>query len=127
MAELGEFPVWDLGGGLGVQYTDEQAAPPAIEEYVGTRSCGPRTRGGIRPSSAPADRARPGAGANSGVTLYTVESVTQNVSRWVAVDGGMSDNMRPMLYGAVTRRMSRTASAAAPSACSRASTASRVT
>jgi diaminopimelate decarboxylase len=34
------------------------------------------------------------------VTLYTVESVKQNVSRWVAVDGGMSDNLRPMLYGA---------------------------
>jgi diaminopimelate decarboxylase len=38
--------------------------------------------------------------ANSTVTLYTVESVKQNVSRWVAVDGGMSDNLRPMLYGA---------------------------
>ncbi len=38
--------------------------------------------------------------ANAGVTLYTVESVRQNVSRWVAVDGGMSDNLRPMLYGA---------------------------
>jgi diaminopimelate decarboxylase len=35
------------------------------------------------------------------VTLYSVESVKQNVSRWVAVDGGMSDNLRPMLYGAV--------------------------
>ena len=34
------------------------------------------------------------------MTLYTVESVKQNVSRWVAVDGGMSDNLRPMLYGA---------------------------
>ncbi|MEA2195971.1 MAG: diaminopimelate decarboxylase, partial [Solirubrobacteraceae bacterium] len=34
------------------------------------------------------------------VTLYTVESVKHNVSRWVAVDGGMSDNLRPMLYGA---------------------------
>ncbi len=38
--------------------------------------------------------------ANAGVTLYTVESVKRNVSRWVGVDGGMSDNLRPMLYGA---------------------------
>jgi diaminopimelate decarboxylase len=38
--------------------------------------------------------------ASAGVTLYSVESVKQNVSRWVAVDGGMSDNLRPMLYGA---------------------------
>jgi diaminopimelate decarboxylase len=29
-----------------------------------------------------------------------VQSVKQNVRRWVAVDGGMSDNLRPMLYGA---------------------------
>jgi diaminopimelate decarboxylase len=38
--------------------------------------------------------------ANSTVTLYTVQTVKQNVSTWVAVDGGMSDNARPMLYGA---------------------------
>ena len=35
LAKLGDFPVWDLGGGLGVRYTEEQPAPPAIEEYVG--------------------------------------------------------------------------------------------
>jgi len=33
------------------------------------------------------------------VTLYTIEGVKRNVSSWVAVDGGMSDNLRPMLYG----------------------------
>jgi diaminopimelate decarboxylase len=38
--------------------------------------------------------------AHSTVTLYTVQSVKQNVSTWVGVDGGMSDNMRPMLYDA---------------------------
>jgi diaminopimelate decarboxylase len=37
--------------------------------------------------------------ANAGVTLYTVQSVKRNVSTWVGVDGGMSDNLRPMLYG----------------------------
>jgi diaminopimelate decarboxylase len=37
--------------------------------------------------------------ANSAVTLYTVQTVKHNVSTWVAVDGGMSDNLRPMLYG----------------------------
>jgi diaminopimelate decarboxylase len=35
--------------------------------------------------------------ANAGVTLYTVEDVKRDL---VAVDGGMSDNLRPMLYGA---------------------------
>ena len=33
------------------------------------------------------------------MTLYTVQTVKRNVSTWVAVDGGMSDNLRPMLYG----------------------------
>jgi diaminopimelate decarboxylase len=37
--------------------------------------------------------------ANSAVTLYTVQTIKRNVSTWVAVDGGMSDNLRPMLYG----------------------------
>jgi diaminopimelate decarboxylase len=47
-------------------------------------------------------RSEPGRAlsANAGVTLYTVQSVKRNVSKWVAVDGGMSDNLRPMLYGA---------------------------
>ena len=34
------------------------------------------------------------------VTFSNQGSVKHNVSRWVAVDGGMSDNLRPMLYGA---------------------------
>ena len=99
LARLGEFPVLDLGGGLGVQYTDEQPVPPSIEEYtdavtgaVADAGIGEDTRLLIEPGRALC--------ANAGVTLYTVESVKQNVSRWVAVDGGMSDNLRPMLYGA---------------------------
>jgi len=91
----------DLGGGLGVAYTEEQASPPAIEEYVGTLVRAAREHG----MDAPGKRLliEPGRAlvANAGVTLYTVESVKRNVSTWVAVDGGMSDNLRPMLYGAV--------------------------
>jgi diaminopimelate decarboxylase len=99
LAGLGEFAVWDLGGGLGVQYTEQQQAPPAIEDYVAAiveaaneHGIGAETRLLLEPGRALC--------ANAAVTLYTVESVKQNVSRWVAVDGGMSDNMRPMLYGA---------------------------
>jgi diaminopimelate decarboxylase len=99
LAGLGDFPVWNVGGGLGVRYTDSQPPPPTIEEYVGavvaaahTHGMGPDRRLLIEPGRA--------LSANAGVTLYTVESVKQNVSRWVAVDGGMSDNLRPMLYGA---------------------------
>jgi diaminopimelate decarboxylase len=100
LASLGDFPVWDLGGGLGVQYTADQPAPPSIEEYVCALVGAARGHG----MAAPGRRLliEPGRAlcANAGVTLYTVQSVKQNVSRWVAVDGGMSDNLRPMLYGA---------------------------
>ena len=97
LADLAPFPTWDLGGGLGVAYTAEQR-PPAIEEYVGALLAAAREHLGeyerllIEPGRALV--------ANAGVTLYTVQSVKRNVSTWVAVDGGMSDNLRPMLYGA---------------------------
>jgi diaminopimelate decarboxylase len=91
-------PTWDLGGGLGVAYTADQQ-PPSIEQYVDTLVQAANERLGehgqllIEPGRALV--------ANAGVTLYTVQSVKRNVSTWVAVDGGMSDNLRPMLYGAV--------------------------
>jgi diaminopimelate decarboxylase len=98
LAEDGTFPTWDLGGGLGVAYTAAQR-PPAIEEYVAALVEASRTwLGGYRRLLIEPGRALT---ANAGVTLYTVQSVKRNVSTWVAVDGGMSDNLRPMLYGAV--------------------------
>jgi diaminopimelate decarboxylase len=95
---VGGFSIYDLGGGLGVQYTEDQPAPPSIEEYVGTLVQAAHERG-LGSSRLMIEPGR-ALCANACVTLYTVESVKQNVSRWVAVDGGMSDNMRPMLYGA---------------------------
>ncbi len=93
-----DFPVYNLGGGLGVAYTagDE---PPSIEDYVEAKVgaahevLGPDKRLLIEPGRALV--------ANSTVTVYTVESVKRGLSTYVAVDGGMSDNLRPMLYGAV--------------------------
>ncbi|MGC2372946.1 MAG: diaminopimelate decarboxylase [Solirubrobacteraceae bacterium] len=95
---VGGFSIYDLGGGLGVAYTPDQH-PPEIDEWVGALV------GAAREAGIPADArllVEPGRAlaANAGVTLYTVESVKRNVSTWVAVDGGMSDNLRPMLYGA---------------------------
>jgi diaminopimelate decarboxylase len=99
VASIGDFPVWDLGGGLGVSYTATQPQPPSIESYVQAVVQAAREHG-----MSPCRRLliEPGRSlvANSCVTLYTVQSVKRNVSHWVAVDGGMSDNLRPMLYGA---------------------------
>ena len=124
IAPLGDFPVYDLGGGLGVAYTDEQT-PPAIEEYVGAlveaarEQLGPGKRLLIEPGRSLV--------ANGGVTLYRVIGVKRNVSTWVSVDGGMSDNLRPMLYGARYRPRSPTASEARRASTSPASTASPAT
>jgi diaminopimelate decarboxylase len=96
IATLGDFPVYNLGGGLGAAYTASQH-PPSVEDYVEAivstlhSELGAGKRLLLEPGRALV--------ANSTVTLYTVESVKRNVSTWVAVDGGMSDNLRPMLYG----------------------------
>jgi diaminopimelate decarboxylase len=100
LATLGEFDVWDLGGGLGVRYTADQPAPPSIDSYVGALVDAAREHGMSGPDRRLLIEPGRALTANAGVTLYTVESVKQNVSRWVAVDGGMSDNLRPMLYSA---------------------------
>jgi diaminopimelate decarboxylase len=97
IAPLGDFPVYNLGGGLGVAYTGEQQ-PPAIEDYVAAivdtarEQLGAGKRLLIEPGRSLV--------ANGGVTIYRVVGVKHNVSTWVSVDGGMSDNLRPMLYGA---------------------------
>ncbi len=100
LAGLGDYPVWDLGGGLGVQYTADQPAPPSIESYVTVLVEAARAQGMGEPGRRLLIEPGRALVANAGVTLYTVESLKRNVSRWVSVDGGMSDNLRPMLYGA---------------------------
>lgn len=102
IATLGDFPAYDLGGGLAVAYTPDRR-PPSVTEFVGNMIAsanellGEGKRLSIEPGRA--------LTATAGVTLYSVESVKDvdlpdgNV-RFVAVDGGMSDNLRPMLYDA---------------------------
>jgi diaminopimelate decarboxylase len=101
LARLGPHLVWDLGGGLGVRYTAEQPEPPSIEDYVGALVAA-SSEHEMGPGSGRRLLIEPGRSltANAGVTLYGVQSVKHNVRRWVGVDGGMSDNLRPMLYGA---------------------------
>ena len=94
--------VMDVGGGFGVRYTDED--PPGVEDLARTIldrvSIGAADRG----LPIPEVQVEPGRAliANPVVTLYRVGSVKRivGVRRFVAVDGGMSDNIRPVLYGA---------------------------
>jgi diaminopimelate decarboxylase len=99
LAGLGERRVYSLGGGYAVAYTTDDR-PPAVEESVAAvveaahDLLGPDKHLVIEPGRSLV--------ANAGVTLYTVESVKRlpGGARIVAVDGGMSDNPRPMLYEA---------------------------
>jgi diaminopimelate decarboxylase len=98
LASLGTFDVYDLGGGLGTPYTTEDR-PLAIEDYVAAKAEAVREVAGTRRTLL----VEPGRAlcANACVTLYTVQTVKHGPTRtWVAVDGGMSDNIRPALYGA---------------------------
>jgi len=98
IAGLGEFPVYNLGGGLGVAYTAAERAPSTADYVEAVVDAAHQWLGADKRLLLEPGRALV---ANSTVTLYTVQTVKRNVSTWVAVDGGMSDNLRPMLYGAV--------------------------
>jgi diaminopimelate decarboxylase len=91
------YTVLNIGGGLGVAYLPEQV-PPSIESYVET------IMGRIRKHFDPLPRIliEPGRSlvGRAGITAYTVGTIKKvpGVRTYVAVDGGMSDNLRPMLY-----------------------------
>jgi diaminopimelate decarboxylase len=95
LSGLGDWPLLNLGGGLGIAYTRDER-PPSIEEYVDALLS--RAPAGVTVLCEPG-RSLVG---NAGVTIYTVGTVKRipGVRTYVAVDGGMSDNLRPMLYGA---------------------------
>jgi diaminopimelate decarboxylase len=85
----------NLGGGLGIAYTADQH-PPSIEDYVDALLR--HVPDGVTVLCEPG-RSLVG---NAGVTIYTVGTVKEipGLRTYVDVDGGMSDNLRPMLYGA---------------------------
>ena len=96
LAQYGDFDVYDLGGGLGARYTYAEQ-PPTPEEW-----CGALTAAAKRhlPSSAQL-LIEPGRSmvARAGMTLYTVTTVKHGPTTFVAVDGGMADNLEVSLYG----------------------------
>ena len=96
--ELGWSPrVLDIGGGLGIRYTHEEQVP-TVAAFVGPLVARLRERWPddvqlvLEPGRSLVGRA--------GVTLYRVGVVKETGGiRYVAIDGGMSDNPRPQLYG----------------------------
>jgi len=89
------------GGGFAVQYMEGQA-PPAIGEYAEAIVSG--LTEGCRKHGVPLPRLiiEPGRAivARAGVALYTVGASKEvpGVRRFVSVDGGIADNIRPPLY-----------------------------
>jgi diaminopimelate decarboxylase len=96
LAGLGDFAVYNLGGGLGARYTYDDA-PPSPEEWIGALAAAARRH---LPAGARLI-VEPGRSlvAPFGVTVYRVISVKGDEPRFVAVDGGMADNMEVALYG----------------------------
>lgn len=95
----------NLGGGFGITYTDEERKPfryyldPMLERISARFDQWKEPR--------PAVVIEPGRSivGDAGMTLYTVGEIKKikGVRKYVCVDGGMSDNIRPALYQAVYR------------------------
>ena len=96
IASLGEFSVYDLGGGLGVRYTYTDN-PPTVEEYLDALIDTARK---YLPATAKI-LIEPGRSmvADAAVTLYRVVTIKRSVRTFVAIDGGMADNLEVSLYG----------------------------
>ncbi|HKG65625.1 MAG TPA: diaminopimelate decarboxylase [Solirubrobacteraceae bacterium] len=96
VAALGEFPVYDLGGGLGARYTyaDE---PPSVGAYLDALTGAAREH---LPAGAELI-VEPGRSmvASAAATLYRVQTVKRGTRTFVAVDGGMGDNLEVALFG----------------------------
>jgi diaminopimelate decarboxylase len=97
--ELGWTPqLVDLGGGLGVRHSRDETLPTP-EEFAGATIA--RFRAGWRePTRIVLEPGRSLVG-RAGVTLYRIGATKHSGGiDYAAVDGGMSDNPRPQLYGA---------------------------
>jgi diaminopimelate decarboxylase len=95
LAALGDFPVYDLGGGLGARYTSADR-PASVDAYVEALLA-------AADEQLPADAEimiEPGRSMvnSSAFTLYTVTTVKRDARNFVAVDGGMGDNLEVALF-----------------------------
>ncbi|WP_309067254.1 diaminopimelate decarboxylase [Microbacterium sp.] len=103
---LADDPTLNLGGGFGIAYTRADSPTPMAELADGIVDA-VADECAVRGLDLPVLAFEPGRSivGTAGVTLYEV-GTTKSVAvggterRYVSVDGGMSDNARPALYGA---------------------------
>jgi len=92
-----------VGGGLGIAYTDDDD-PPTIGQFMQTVTESMTQSFRTRGLPLPALLVEPGrsVAGPAGVAIYSVGARKEipGVRTYVAVDGGMGDNIRPKLYGA---------------------------
>lgn len=101
--ELGiTFEVINLGGGFGVRYTEEDR-PLTTKQYITAITDAVKRHFSGVYDKLPEIWVEPGRSlvGDAGTTLYTVGSSKDipGIRKYVAVDGGMTDNPRPALYG----------------------------
>lgn len=107
LREGGELPVLNLGGGFGIAYTAADAPTP-IEQLASGIVDAVARQCEVRGIPVPTLAFEPGRAivGRAGVTLYEVGTIkpvaleSGDSRLYVSVDGGMSDNPRPALYGA---------------------------
>ncbi len=88
-----------VGGGLGVPYVNGESAPSITEWAEATRlAC---RKAGVREDVRLSAEPGRSIAAAAAITLYSVGTIKElpDIRTYVSVDGGMSDNPRPVLYG----------------------------
>lgn len=97
------MPILNLGGGFGIRYTEGDTPLPAVQ-YIKEMTDAVREQFTQRNYPLPEIWIEPGRSivGDAGTTLYTIGSIKDipGIRKYVAVDGGMTDNIRPALYGA---------------------------
>ena len=108
LAELRDASGWtptyfSPGGGWGVPYHEDDLPHPSIDEYVAFLSAKLADGCAANDLPLPILHVEPGRSivAVAGVAIYRVGAVKRTANRrWLLLDGGMADNIRPSLYGA---------------------------
>jgi diaminopimelate decarboxylase len=95
LAALGEFGIYDLGGGLGARYTWADQ-PPTIAEYLDVLIAAAREH--LPPDAQIIIEPGRSMVATSAATIYRVITVKRAQTIFVAVDGGMGDNLEVALF-----------------------------